>query len=416
MVSNRDDFVIAIRSAFLKKGTQQRFSLISLILVSVFLLTLEKTNFKIIKNLRVGVNEIVYRLSYIVSLPENLLRSNFQTISDHYSHYDSYNKISSELNELKSKDLTKKIVELENKKLKKLIDDFFIVENEIFAKVLIDKNSPFLRSIVLNKGSKDNMKLGMAVLDGIYLIGKIVEVNYSTSRVLLLSDLNAKIPVTLEPGDFQAIMSGTGKNNGILQYSKDSFFKENKKTTIVYTSGSGGLLQSGIPIGIIRKKTDVSPEQKIVDFYVDFTQLKYVKVISISKEEKLVPFKDKAEIDKIDKEIVKIKKDKENVKILLEQKKIASEIRVKIENENELLKKRIISLNKKLTIANEKIKEQNINEEEMRFLELNLIYGPKCKKNFYNKLYKIGTPAYRACVLNKGPQKKNIINIVTEND
>ena len=46
-------------------------------------------------------------------------------------------------------------------------------------------------------------------------------------------------------------------------------------------------------------------------------------------------------------------------------------------------------------------------KKKCSFLELNLIYGPKCKKNFYNKLYKIGTPEYRACVLNKGPQIKN---------
>ena len=407
MVTNRDDFVIAIRSAFLKKGTKQRFSLISLILISVFFLTLEKVDFKVIKNLRIGINEIVYRVSYIVSLPENLLKSNFQAISNHFSHYEEYKIIDSQLNMLKSKDLTKKIVELENKKLKKLIDDYFIVENEIFAKVLIDKNSPFLRSIILNKGSKDNMKLGMAVLDGIYLIGKIVEVNYSTSRVLLLSDLNAKIPVSLEPGDFQAIMSGTGENNGVLQYSKDSFFKENEKDIIVYTSGSGGLFKSGIPIGVIKKQEANSVQQKIIDFYVDFTQLKYVKVTSFSKEEKLTQSIDKEESDKIDKEINEIKKDKENIKILLEQKKIASEIRVTIENENEELKKKVIDLKKKLTASKDKVKNQKIDEEQMQFLELNLIYGPKCRKNFYNKLYKIGTPEYRACVLSKGPQIMN---------
>ena len=414
MVTNRDDFVIAIRSAFLKKGTQQRFSLISLILVSIFLLALEKVDFKVIKNLRVGINEVVYRLSYVVSLPENLLKTNLQTMSDHFSHYDSYQEMNNELNELKSKDLTKKIIELENKKLKKLIDDFFIVENEIFAKVLIDKNSPFLRSIVLNKGSKDKMKLGMAVINGIYLIGKIVEVNYSTSRVLLLSDLNAKIPVTLEPGDFQAIMSGTGENNGVLQYSKDTLFEQNEKDINVYTSGSGGLFKSGIPIGIIKKQDDNSINQKYVDFYVDFTQLKYVKVTSFSKEGQLTKAKEKAEIDKIDKEIGEIKKDKENIKILLEQKKIASEIRIKIENENQELKKRMINLTKELTLANDKIKKQKIDEEELKFLELNLIYGEKCKKNFYNNLYKVGTTEYRACVLNKGPQRNKKTEITIQ--
>ena len=71
-----------------------------------------------------------------------------------------------------------------------MIDDYFIKSNEVFAKVLIDKESPFLRSIVLNKGSKNNIKLGMIVLDEIYLVGKVVEVNYFTSRVLLISDIN----------------------------------------------------------------------------------------------------------------------------------------------------------------------------------------------------------------------------------
>ena len=60
----------------------------------------------------------------------------------------------------------------------------------------------------------------MAALDETFLVGKVVEVNYLTSRVLLLSDLNSKIPITIEPGDYQSILSGTGQDNGILQFHK----------------------------------------------------------------------------------------------------------------------------------------------------------------------------------------------------
>ncbi len=66
----------------------------------------------------------------------------------------------------------------------------------------------------MNKGSKDDVKLGMAVIDRTYLVGKIVEVNYLTARALLISDLNSKIPVGIEPGNIQSILSGTGKRNG----------------------------------------------------------------------------------------------------------------------------------------------------------------------------------------------------------
>ena len=58
----------------------------------------------------------------------------------------------------------------------------------------------------------------MAVLDGEFLVGKVVEVNYLTSRILLLSDLNSKIPVSIEPGGVQSILSGTGGDYGKLQY------------------------------------------------------------------------------------------------------------------------------------------------------------------------------------------------------
>ena len=96
-----------------------------------------------------------------------------------------------------------------------------LVESDrVYAKVLSDKNSPFLKSIIINKGSKHKINLGAVVKDKEYLIGKIVEVNYSTSRVLLLSDINSKIPVLIEPQGLLSILSGTGNKEGVIQYSK----------------------------------------------------------------------------------------------------------------------------------------------------------------------------------------------------
>jgi rod shape-determining protein MreC len=406
MESSRDDFVIAIRSAFLNKGTQQRFSLLGLILFSIIILYLGSLNFKAISYLKIGIKEVVYRASFIVSGPENFLKRSIILVNDHFDHYSDYKNTKNRLKELQTKDLSKEIITLENIKLKKLIDDYFITDNEIYAKVLIDKQSPFLRSVVLNKGSKDSIKLGMAVLDGIYLVGKVIEVNFLTSRVLLLSDLNAKIPVTLEPGNLQAIMSGTGKEQGILQYTKDNFLDEINESLLVFTSGSGGLFKSGIPVGEIKKENILINEDKKIDFYVDFSQLKYVRVLSFAKEKFLEkPVND--EIKQIDTEITEIKKKEETLKVLLEQKKIAEEIRIKIEEENKLLKDKVINLRNEISVIKKIIEEVELKKEDIKFLELNLLYGSKCKKTFYNKLYKVGTNKYRECVLNKGKVKKN---------
>ena len=278
MEAGRDDFIIALRSVFLKKDNQQRFSLIALIIFSILFLALGKLNFKAVDYVKIIIREIVYRSSFIVSAPENYLKNTYQNVQNHFIIYKDYFEIKSELEKLKSLKSVDNFIVEENKRLKKIIDDYVEESDEIVAKILIDKKSPFLRSIIINKGSKSNVKLGMAVIDKDYLVGKVVEVNYLTSRILLLSDLNSKIPVIIEPGGFQSILSGTGKRNGIIKYLKDDYIIE--ENSILYTSGSGGVFKAGIPIGKIKSvKLDI----KNVDFFSDFSQLKFVKVVSFTK-------------------------------------------------------------------------------------------------------------------------------------
>ena len=275
MATSRDDFVIAIRSAFLKKGNKQRFSLVALIIFSVVLIVLSRINFPAINYLKIGLNEVVYRVSFIVSLPEQQLNRSLIAINNHLNLYNDHDQLKEKFKTLRGKELDNEYLKFENERLRKIIDEYIINTDELVAKVLLDKESPFLRSIILNKGSKDKIRIGMAVLDGPYLVGKVVEVNYATSRVLLISDLNSKIPVILEPGDIQSIMSGSGKNKGQIQYFKTENTLNEKK--IVFTSGSGGIFKSGIPIGEI-----ISGEE--IKFFSDLSQLTFVKVVSFNKE------------------------------------------------------------------------------------------------------------------------------------
>ena len=281
MEPSRDDFVIALRSAFLKKGTQQRFSLLSLIFFSIVFLILGSFNFKIINYLKAGIKEVVYRSSFIVSVPENLLKDSYLTIQNHKKLYKENEKIKSELEILKAKDLLNEFIISENQRLKNIVDDNLVKSDTIIAKVLSDKSSPYLRSIIINKGSKHKVNLGMVVIDGEYLVGKIVEVNYSSSRVLLLSDLNSKIPVIVEPNTVISILSGTGKDYGVIQYSKK--YEDIKNESVIYTSGAGRLFKAGIPIG--RMNINNLSDEKKVDFFSDFSQLKFVKVVSFKKSE-----------------------------------------------------------------------------------------------------------------------------------
>ena len=275
MATGRDDFIIAIRSAFLKKKDKQKFSLLTLIFLSIFVIVLSNFNFKAIQLTKLAINEVIYRSSYIASIPENKISNLISEIETHIDLYENHQKDLIKIENTQQIKLLNDFLITENKKLRKLIDES-ISSKETYARVLIDKDSPYLKSIVLNKGSKDNVKIGMAVIDGVYLVGQIIEVNYTNSRALLLSDLNSKIPSVLEPDDIQAVVSGTGNVFGIIEHTKEDFREDFKRKEIIaYTSGLGGLFKPGIPIG----KIDKTSEEKI-NFFSDFTQLNYVKIVS----------------------------------------------------------------------------------------------------------------------------------------
>ena len=276
METNRDDFIIAIRSAFLKKGTKQRFSLVVLIFFSLTILFLGKYDFKGINILKSGLNEFVYRATFIISAPENFVKNTYNLTLSHINLYNDHIKLKKDFNALQAESLNNDFIISENRILKSKIEDIVDVSSEILAKVLVDKQSPFLKSVIVNRGSKDKVKLGMAVLDGEFLIGKVVEVNYRTSRVLLLSDLNSKVPVSIEPNSIQSILTGTGQNVGKLQYTQlDNL--DLKKGDQIYSSGSGGIFKSGIPIGKINFIDDNN--ESYVLFHSNFSQLRLVKIV-----------------------------------------------------------------------------------------------------------------------------------------
>ena len=279
--SSRDDFIIAIRSAFLKKENKQKYSLSALILLTLAILILGKYDFKIINYSKISLKEIAYRSTFVFSTPENLIKKSFIATKKHFLVYEENKILKEKVKDLETKDYSSEFILIENQRLKETLNELNFSSNEILAKVIVDKQSPFLKSIIVNKGSKHGAELGMAVLDKEYLVGKIVELNFTTSRVLLLSDLNSKIPVDILPNNIQSILSGTGKENGKIQYVKEETLIENENK--VFTSGAGGIFKPGIPIGEIDKKQsnlDIN-----VSFFSDFSQLRFVKLRSFSPEE-----------------------------------------------------------------------------------------------------------------------------------
>ena len=270
----RDDLVISARSIFLNKGNRRKFSLFTLIIVSIIVLSLEYFKTGPINQFRSVTKDIVFKTSYFISLP-------FSSMKNVYYGFNDYLKIHEENKKLKNINLNIEELKFENQFLKEenIRLNALIEEKNLFSdnyhltKILLDQNSPYLRSILINKGFKHDIKIGSAVKNGSYFVGKVVGVNYLTSRVLLINDLNSKIPVIIEPDGISAIVSGNGsKFNGDIEYLPEK--NQVEEGHIVYTSGVDGIISSGIPIG----KITIINSKKSVKFFADFDQIKYVKV------------------------------------------------------------------------------------------------------------------------------------------
>jgi len=282
MDTSREDFGIAVRSAFLRKGTKQRFSLFVLSIASILLLFFDSMESKPINFVRSLVKDTIYRGSLIISSPINGFSYVSSEISNHFKLYSEYSELKEDYTNLKNSVSKSEYLELENIQLRKLIDEQTNTDNNYTSsRVMLDKQSPYLNSFIINSGSNKGIKNGMAVLDGKNFIGRIVDVNFFSSRVLLVTDLNSKIAVITEPSGYHAILSGHNTKNVTLDYLPEKYKINNGD--MVYTSGKEGIFSPGIPVGEVKIKQD----QVSVSLFSELTQVTFVNIdLDMSKVKK----------------------------------------------------------------------------------------------------------------------------------
>ena len=273
MNTGRDDFGIAIRSAFLDKGTKQKFSLFILVALSILLIFIETIESKPINFFRSFIKDAIYRGSVVTATPGKALGNLNNFFSEHVNLYKNYDLLKKENEKLKNNKNKSEFLELENSQLRVLINEQISSnKNLISARVMLDKQSPYLNSFVINTGNNKGIKNGMAVMNGNNFIGRIVDVNYFSSRVLLISDFNSKIPVLIEPSANHAILGGHGNKKPTLEYLPENHKVQNGDK--VYTSGKGGVFPPGMPIGEVKIQDDII---KVFPFS-DLDQITFVSI------------------------------------------------------------------------------------------------------------------------------------------
>ena len=177
------------------------------------------------------------------------------------------------------------LLEAENKSLKDLLN--VKVEphyKTVTTRVLADSGNAFAKSILIAAGSNDGIQKGQAVMAGEGLIGRVIETGKQTSRVLLITDINSRVPVLVEDTRQHAILAGQNRNATYLAHLPlDSNVKEGAR---IITSGHGGIFPHGLAVGRV---SSTQNSQLGVEPFADFSRVVHVRVLDNSADPNLLP-------------------------------------------------------------------------------------------------------------------------------
>lgn len=140
--------------------------------------------------------------------------------------------------------------------------------------VLADSGSPFRQSVLLNIGQRDGIMDGWATMDGIGLVGRISGVGKNTARVILLTDSNSRIPVTIQPSGQRALLVGDNSSRPPVEFLEKP--EQVRPGDRVVTSGDGGVFPAGLLVGQVAKDTD---RRLRVQLTADYERLDFLRVL-----------------------------------------------------------------------------------------------------------------------------------------
>lgn len=249
-----------------------------LVIFSLFSIAASSGNSSYFKSVRSEVTELFLPVIEFVTYPVNVVSDFISDVSGLASMQAEIEHLRSENAKLRRWYQTALMLEQKNKSLSSLLNLKVDPKHSfITAKVVSDNTGPYIKSLLVAAGDNSGITENLAVISGEGLIGKVIEAGDSYSRVLLVTDLNSRVPVIVEGTSHEAILAGNNDDTPILKFLPlDAQPKIGAK---VLTSGSGGVFPSGIPIGIIKKIED---KKLGVAIFSDMRNLRYVRIIDNS--------------------------------------------------------------------------------------------------------------------------------------
>ncbi|MCH7941912.1 MAG: rod shape-determining protein MreC [Proteobacteria bacterium] len=259
-------------------GWVQRFSFALLVAASIGMLVLGRIESNFVERLRVGVTDTVAPVLEALSQPSATVAAiveDMRSLADLHGENERLRTVNERLLQWQAVARTLEQENLAYKELLNLVDDphpAFIT-----ARVIGDAGGAFVRTVLLNAGTDDGVRVGQAAVNAEGLVGRVVEAGRRSTRILLLTDLNSRIPVVMEKTRVPAILAGDNSDHPRLTFTPvNALFEPGER---IVTSGHGGMLPPGLPVGeVVSTNSGVARVRP----YVDWSALEYLRVLDFA--------------------------------------------------------------------------------------------------------------------------------------
>jgi rod shape-determining protein MreC len=263
----------------------QRTTLPILVLLSGAIVVLGKADQLLFNSVRTSVTDTVAPVLKAVAEPLDAVGNVVDHAKMVVTTYQENLRLEAENQKLLQWQQVARNLDAENKELRGLLKAIpSSALSYVTAPVIANSGGAFVRMILINAGTEDHVARGQAAITGEGLVGRLTEVGDRASRVLLITDLNSRIPVTIENTHVPAVLAGDNSERPRLMYlpSADTV----KTGDRIVTSGEGGVFPPGLPVGVVSVVDAAGPR---VEPYVELSQLGYVLVADYGLSRALPP-------------------------------------------------------------------------------------------------------------------------------
>jgi len=257
------------------RAAMARFAFLALVAASFLLMLLGKAEVVVVERARTALLDVLAPVFGALSQPADAVSSAVGEVGRIARVYQENQKLRTEVRRLEQWQQAAQRLDAENQALRGLLN--FPADpavHQVTGRVIGDSGGAFVRSILVAVGADQGVTKGQAAMTGEGLVGRVSEVGEHSARVLLITDLNSRIPVLIESSRDQAVLAGdnTGRPH-LLYVSSEARLSPGDR---VVTSGHGGALPAGLPVGVI---AEVGDHGILVQPYVDWSRLEFVRLL-----------------------------------------------------------------------------------------------------------------------------------------